>query len=183
MSLAELLLLGVAVGANNLAVALALGALGQTFRRGRVMLVFGVFEFTLPLVGMWVGRGLAARLGLASNLPAAVLLVGLGLLAVASAFRSSDQSDKLARRVKSWGGLALLAAGLGLDNVLVGLGLGLGTVEPLVVAGTIASFSVAFTWLGMTLGRASRRQWETAAGVGAGLLLVMLGVLVVMGWF
>ena len=183
MSLAELLLLGVAVGANNLAVALALGALGRTFRRGRVMLVFGVFEFTLPLVGMWMGRGLAARLGLASSLPAAVLLVGLGLLALGSAFRSSAQGDKLARRVKSWGGLALLAAGLGLDNVLVGLGLGLGEVEPLLVAGTIASFSVAFTWLGMTLGRASRRQWETAAAVGAGLLLVVLGVLVGMGWF
>jgi hypothetical protein len=41
MTLIDLLILGFVIGSNNFAVALALGALGQSSRVYRVMLVFG----------------------------------------------------------------------------------------------------------------------------------------------
>ncbi|MFO8237169.1 MAG: manganese efflux pump, partial [Prochlorococcaceae cyanobacterium] len=140
MTLIDLLILGIVIGANNLAVALALGAMGQVERRWRVLVVFGVFEFTMPLLG-----------------------IGLGLLTVVAGVRNRRQDEKLARSATSWRGLTVLAFGLSLDNVVVGFSLGLGGSNPLAVATTIAWFSVLFTWIGMGLGRTSRRHWERVA--------------------
>ena len=47
-------MLGAAIAANNLVVALALGALGQAPRRWRIAGVFGVFEFAVPLIGLLI---------------------------------------------------------------------------------------------------------------------------------
>ena len=49
--LGTLIVLGVVIGANNLSAALALGALGHGHHRSRIVGVFAVFEFTVPLVG------------------------------------------------------------------------------------------------------------------------------------
>ncbi|MCR3883811.1 MAG: manganese efflux pump MntP family protein [Methanothrix sp.] len=188
MSPIDFLILGAVIGSNNLAVALALGALGQAHRRFRVMLVFGLFEFFVPLLGIWLGSTIAEMIGLHTNLVGALLLVGLGLpTAIGGLHHQSEdeelsKDEKLARRVTQWQGLVLLAAGLSTDNLLVGFSLGLGRAHPLAVAGTIASFSVLFTWVGMQLGRESRRNWERAAKVIAGGLLVGLGVACGLGW-
>ena len=69
-----------------------------------------------------------------------------------------------------------------LDNVVEGFSLGIGGFNPLAVAITIASFSLLFTWIGMRLGRASRRHWERVAKIGAGLLLMGFGAANGTGW-
>ncbi|MFN2369864.1 MAG: manganese efflux pump MntP family protein, partial [Candidatus Krumholzibacteriia bacterium] len=124
----------------------------------------------------------AKAAGLHASLVGAFLLVGMGLVAVIGGIRNRSKDEKLARHVTRWGGLVLLAAGLSADNLIVGFSLGLGNAEPLAVAGTIALFSVAFTWAGIHLGRESRRKWERSAKIGAGLLLVALGVATGLGW-
>ncbi|MDI9400206.1 MAG: manganese efflux pump [Euryarchaeota archaeon] len=188
MSLIDFLILGAVIGSNNLAVALALGALGQAHRRFRVMLVFGLFEFFVPLLGIWLGSTTAEMFGLHTNMVGAVLLMGLGLLAGIGGLRRQSEDEvlskdeKLARRVTHRHGLVLLAAGLSADNLVVGFSLGLGRAHPLAVAGTIAFFSVLFTWVGMRLGREYRRNWERGAKVAAGGLLVGLGAACGLGW-
>lgn len=182
MTLFDFLFLGVVIGSNNLAVALALGALGQAKRRYRVMLVFGVFEFFMPLLGIGLGATTARAIGLQTNLAGTVLLIALGLLAVIGGVRNRSQDDKLAKHATGWRGLVFLALVLSVDNVVVGFSLGLGRADPLAVATTIACFSVLFTWIGMILGRESRRNWERVAKIGAGVLLVGLGVANGMGW-
>ncbi|MDF0591870.1 manganese efflux pump [Methanotrichaceae archaeon Mx] len=171
------------IGSNNLAVALALGALGQAERRLRVMLVFGLFEFFVPLVGIWLGSATAEAIGLQTNVVGAVLLVGLGLSAVIVGLRDQKADEELARRVTEWRGLLFLAACLSVDNLAVGFGLGLGRANPLAVATAIAFFSVLFTWAGMRLGRDSRHGWERGAKIVAGALLVGLGLAGGAGWF
>jgi len=182
MTLFDLLILGIVIGSNNLAVSLALGAMGQAPRRFRVMLVFGVFEFLMPLLGIGLGAATARALGLQTNIVGTVLLVALGLLAVYGGIRNRCQDEKLAKHVTRWRGLLFLALALSVDNVVVGFSLGLGRADPLIVATTIASFSVLFTWVGMILGRESRRSWEQAAKMGSGVLLVGLGAANGMGW-
>jgi Predicted membrane protein len=132
VSLIDFLILGAVIGSNNLAVALALGALGQAHRRFRVMLVFGLFEFFVPLLGIWLGSTTAEMFGLHTNMVGAVLLVGLGLLAGIGGLRRQSEDEvlskdeKLARRVTHRHGLVLLAAGLSADNLVVGFSLGRG---------------------------------------------------------
>lgn len=182
MTLVGFLILGVVIGSNNLAVALALGAMGQAVHRFRVMLVFGLFEFVMPLIGIVLGAATARVIGLQTNIVGTVLLIGLGLLAVIGGVRNRRQDEKLARYVTHWSGLLFLGLGLSIDNVVVGFSLGIGRADPLAVAATIACFSVMFTWIGMNLGHESRRGWEQAAKIGAGVLLVAFGAANGMGW-
>jgi manganese efflux pump family protein len=178
----KLIILGIIIGSNNFAVALTLGAMGQIAYRYRVMFVFGVFEFVVPLAGILMGTAAARVTGLDSNIPGAVMLTGLGIIAVITGFRHRRDNERLARLVVGWSGLMLLAAGLSLDNLMVGFSLGLGKVQPILLAGTISFFSVIFTWLGMHLGRESRRRWERISKVSAGALLILLGMATGMSW-
>jgi len=90
--------------------------------------------------------------------------------------------EKLSRRVGSWGGLAVLAAGLSADNLVLGFGLGMRGLDPLLLALTITLFSVSFANVGITLGRAGHQHHARRSEIGAGLLLLGAGVAFAMGW-
>lgn len=182
MSLISLLILGVVIGSNNLATALALGALDQYPRRWRIVPVFGVFEFCIPLLGMWVGKELSDELAENGVWVAAGLLIALGLTAIYSGFRNSSKDEVFSRRLTSIPGLIVLAAGLSIDNAIVGFSLGLKDSEPFLVASTISIFAMAFTLLGLKLGKEANRKWEQYAQFGAGLLLLALAGATALGW-
>ncbi|WP_045221920.1 manganese efflux pump MntP [Desulfonatronum thioautotrophicum] len=179
----SLIILGVVIGFNNFAVALTLGAMGQAPYRYRVMFVFGVFEFMIPLLGIHLGLAASRTIGLHANTIGAVLLFGIGLFAVFGGLRNNQFNERMARLVVTWSGLLMLAAGLSLDNLMAGFSLGLNNVQPLLLAGFIAFFSVSFTWLGMVLGRESRRSWERISKISSGTMLMVLAVAVGAGWF
>ena len=70
----------------------------------------------------------------------------------------------------------LLSAGLSVDNLVVGFSLGLHESSPLLVAATIAAFSMTFAALGMRLGSKGQHRWERRAAIGSGLLLIALAI-------
>lgn len=180
--LGTLIVLGIVIGANNLSAALALGALGHGRHRWRIVAVFAAFEFTVPLLGALVGQAVATTI--ADRVPwlGAVLLVGLGVLVLASVLRRGNPDGRLVHLATSWRGLIVLAAGLSVDNLVVGFSLGLESVPPLALAGTIVVFSSVFTFLGVTVGNDLRRHWERRTEIIAGLLLIALGIAVAVGW-
>jgi putative Mn2+ efflux pump MntP len=181
--LPQLLLLGLVIGSNNAALALALGALGQDRRRWRIVLLFGFFEAMVPLVGMWLGHELAARLTRDMAWAAPAALVVLGLWSLLEALRGGGRDSRLAARMTTWSGLLVLALTLSVDNLVVGIGLGLERREaPLRIAATIGAFSMAFMWGGLRLGDKARRHWERYARVAAGVLLVAVGIALGLGW-
>jgi len=183
VNLVDFLILGIVIGSNNLAVALALGAMGQAARRFRVVLVFGVFEFIMPLLGIGLGVSTARAVALNTNAIGAFLLIALGLIMVLGGIRNRPQDENLVKHVTQWRGLVILALLLSGDNVVVGFSLGLGLADPLAVATTIACFSMLFTWIGLKVGHESRRSWEQVAKISAGVLLVGFGAANGMGWF
>ena len=178
----QLLVLGAVIGANNLSAALTLGALGQKPRRARIVTVFGFFEFTVPLLGAAIGQALAVTLAGTGRWVSSALLLLVGAVTVLGGIRGGDRDERMARRMSSWRGLVLLAAGLSADNLAVGFSLGLGTIHPLLLATTIAVFSVAFTVVGLSLGNELRRHWERRAEIAAGALLLCLGAAAALGW-
>lgn len=182
MNVGELLALGAAIGANNLGVALALGALGQSDHRWRIAGVFGAFEFLVPLAGLVVGRELAGELADTGRWVGAALLAALGLWTMWAARGGEQRGRELARRASTWSGLAGLAAGLSLDNLVVGFALGLGGAAPLIVAAVIAAFSVGFTLAGLRLGAAGRHRWRRGTEVLAGMALLAVAAGVGAGW-
>jgi manganese efflux pump family protein len=181
MSPAELIGLGAAIGANNLAVSLTLGSLGQARRRWRIVAVFGVFEFTLPLIGLLIGRETADALAGSGRWLGAALLAALGLWTLRPS-EDPGEDERLARHVTTWRGLAGLAAVLSIDNLVVGFALGLGSTGPLLLAGVIAVFAVCFTLIGLELGAAGRRRWSRGARVASGTALLALAIAIATGW-
>lgn len=175
-------MLGVVIGANNFSAALSLGALGQVSRRARIVCVFGGFEFFVPLIGATMGQALAVTLAGVARWISAALLFAVGALTIAAAVRQRHKEERVARLVTSWKGLVVLASGLSVDNLAVGFGLGLGRVDPVALASTIAVSSMAFTWLGIGLGNDMRRHWERRSEFAAGGLLICLGVAAAAGW-
>lgn len=180
--LARLLILGIAIGSNNLAASLALGALGQKERIRCVVVVFGCFEFAVPLAGLWLGQQSGQWIEGHVHWMAPVMLATLGVWTLWAAWRSKSADKSFARRVTTWGGLFVLAAGLSVDNLVVGFSLGLRESSPLLLAGTIAAFSMGFAWLGMHLGSQARRHWERYAEFGAAALLFGLAGASWLGW-
>lgn len=170
----KLLILGAVIGANNFATALALGSLGQKDRRARILTVFALFEFTVPLIGLWLGRHVSGMIADHADWLGPVLLAALGLWTLFETRRDTRTQERLARWLTGWRGLVLLSAGLSADNLVAGFGLGLGGFEPLRLASVIMVCSVSFAWIGLELGGRVRRNYETAAEITAGLLLIAL---------
>lgn len=180
--LVSLLVLGIIIGSNNLAAALALGAVGARERQYRVAFVFGLFEFFIPLVGIWLGSSAAMTVETHFAWLSPVLLIALGAWTVRAGIRYSPNDKRMILRLTTWHGLVLLAAGLSADNLIVGFSLGLARANPLLVAATIAIFSVIFTLSGVRLGSSARRHWERPVEITAGMLLIGLGLVNAAGW-
>lgn len=173
--LLRLLILGVVIGSNNLATALALGAMGQAVRTWRILIVFCCVEFTVPLAGVWLGGQLSSFLAARTGWLGPLLLIGLGIVSIRAAASESISPERLFTAVTSWTGLLLLSLSLSADNLLVGFSLGLAAARPLLVAATIALFSTSFAWFGLRLGGRLNLLWGRLAGQGAGVLLILLG--------
>ncbi len=170
----KFLILGVIIGSNNFATALALGSLGQRDRWRQILSVFALFEFGIPLVGLWLGRHASQMISGQIDWLGPTLLAGLGIWTIFETTRDSRTQEKLARWLTSWRGLFLLSAGLSVDNLIVGFGLGLSGFQPFTLATIIMIFSVTFAWIGLQLGERVRHNYETQAELLAGCLLLGL---------
>jgi len=173
---------GLVIGANNLTVSLTLGAIGQRKRRGRILMVFALFEFLVPLIGVWLGQQVTVALVAHIAWLSPALLAGLGLVTLLSALGSRRDREKLARAVSGWRGLIALSAGLSSDNLVVGFGLGLRGTSPLALATTVMCCSVAFAWLGLQVGHRVQRDYEATGSAITGVLLILLAGASLAGW-
>lgn len=180
-TVASLALLGAVIGINNLAIALALGSLGQAHSGLRIVLVFGAFEFTMPLVGLVVGRQLSSVVADQAAWLSPTLLLALGGWTLYGAVSEELDIEELAARAASWGGLLVLSASLSLDNLVVGFSFGLREVSPLVLAALISVFSMAFTAAGLRVGGVAHDSAPRLAGAASGVALLGLGVLLPTG--
>jgi manganese efflux pump family protein len=175
-SIVQFLILGIVISSDNLAVAMALGALGQIGQKWRIALMFGVAAFVVPLIGIWVGREISTYLEDNLNWIGSLLLAIVGGWTVVAAFRRKDEQEDLAEQVTTWGGLVLLTASTSIDNLVVGLSLGIQGRPVFVIAILSAGFVVAFTFLGIRIGNAARRHWEQYATIAAGIMLILLAI-------
>lgn len=174
-----MLLVAVALGADNLAAAIGLGVSGVDNRaRLRVGLVFGFFEAVMPLVGFAIGRGAAQHAGSATRDLGAALLVAVGVYTIALAARERAPSKPRGDR---GGRLIVTGIALSVDNLVVGFALESFAVPFLVVAAVVAVVSVGMTMVGLELGsQLGDRTGERGELIG-GVVLVIVGVALATG--
>lgn len=201
-----LILVAAAVGVSNLVASIGLGAGGVSLgTRLRVVVIFGLLEAGMPIVGLLIGHGLAAAVGREARWLAACLLVAVGGYGIVKAARDGGLAGIRPRRPGQDGAtgagagnrvgdvlaarpagrrhsLKLLATGfaLSLDNLVAGFALGayqVGVVTGAVVFGVVSTImSLAGLELGALIGkRASAGGGELIGGA------VLIGVGVAIG--
>lgn len=176
----SLLLVAASLGASNLAASMGIGLGGVDQRaRIRVAIVFGLFELTMPLIGLAVGREAATGLGNAAHHLGGGLLIAIGLYQTLTSLRPAHGATT--RSSNQIGRLVLSGFALSIDNLVVGFALGTLDVSVLVAALTISAVSVAMTLVGLELGSRLGTTIEHHSATAGGAVLIAVGIALTAG--
>lgn len=176
MGLVELVLLGLALSADTLAVsvscALAHPKLGAV-SIARIALVLALFQGLMPLVGWVCGTAIRPVVGAVSAWVAFGLLLVVGGKMLIDSLRSTEHEsaiDLLRTRT-----LLAIALATSIDALSVGLGLALVSTNILAAISVIGFATFAVAVVGLVCGSAlSRVKWLNT-GVLAGIILIGIG--------
>lgn len=188
----SLLLIAGSVGLDNFAAAIAIGLSGvDRSVRVRVAVVFGLFEAGMPIVGLVAGRGVSSSLGSRAHIVGGLLLIAVGAHTLFGALRGGgedgdgggdsggDAAGRLAGATLKR--LIVLAAGLSIDNLIVGFALGARRVSlPLAVL-LIGSVCVVLSLTGLELGDRLGAGVEERSEMLGGVVLAAVGVAILTG--
>lgn len=170
----KLIALVLPLSLDTFVVSAALGVAGLSRReRWRLSLLMAGFEAAMPIVGFLAGGLIGEALGNVADYAAGAVLVVAGLLM----FRDDDSEggQGLAQRLR---GLAILSVGVSvsLDELAVGLAIGLLRLPIVVVALLIGAQALVASQLGIHLGARLGEELRERTEQFAGGLLVALGL-------
>jgi manganese efflux pump family protein len=149
----------------------------------------------MPIVGLLLGRSLAAGLGPAARWTGAALLIATGLSVLVQARRERDRPDpgeddrargrEPARPGASQrtGRLLVTGAALSIDNLAVGFALGTLRVPFVLAVIVIGSVSVAMSLAGLELGRRIGAAAGERGELLSGVVLIGVGIAAACGLF
>jgi putative Mn2+ efflux pump MntP len=177
----DLLLVSFAISLDNFAATLALGGQTSPRRRLPVALIFASWGGLFPMLGILLGRSVLRAVEAYATLAGSAVLVLLGAWTIVSGLRGGSGSRRK-KIVQSISALALLGMTLSLDNLVVGVALGLHGAAPLVIGAMVATMVFVSSFTGLLLGRTGFERWGGPTEIAAGLLLVGIGVGLNFGW-
>lgn len=168
------LLFALPLGGDSAAVCTAYGATAEprvTWRRTlMVCLTLAAFEAGMPGVGMALAGPVGHMIGDTAHYFAALLLVGIGVFMLLGGDEDGPSLDGKA--------LLLVAFAVSIDEVAVGVSLGLNGTAFAPLALTIFSWVLVATVIGTRLGSRVPERFHDVAGVAASAMLILLGILI-----
>jgi len=174
-----LLLLAAALGLDNLAAAVGIGAGGVPGgARVRIAVVFGLFEAGMPVLGLVLGHGLADSLGQAARWLGGAVLIAFGVAALVNARRGISPQPVGHQRI---GRLLLTGLVLSGDNLAAGFALGAYHTSVVVATTVFGVVSVALSLLGLELGARIGAAAGERSELIAGALLIVTGAVIAAG--
>jgi len=176
MNLWEILILAFVLGIDAASVAMAIGACGCTLRQGyRLSFFFGLFQFIMPIIGWFLGKGLFAIIQRYDHWVAFGLLFIIGVKMLYEAFKYEDEHAEKSDRTRGWNLIALSVA-TSIDALGAGVIMGIknmGFLYPSVIIGVVAAtMTFAGVKLGNILSSVVGKRMEAVGGV----VLIGLGI-------
>jgi putative Mn2+ efflux pump MntP len=164
------------LGTDSAAICTAYGARQRIVWRRRLIIAatLTTFEAGMPGVGMAMSGPVAGVLGDLAHYLAGGLLALLGVWMLAH--RDDDGGAELGA-----GALLAIAFAVSVDEIAVGVSLGLAGVPLVPLAATIAVFVFSATMAGLTFGARLAGSFQEHAGTVAAAALIVLGALVAAG--
>ncbi len=175
----RLVLVALALGLSNFAASIGIGLAGVDARiRLRVGVTFGLFEVTMPVVGLLLGDHLAHAIGSASAYVGGGLLVAAGAYGVVQARRGGPEPIPIGGSSMA---LIVTAAALSVDNLVAGFALGTQRASVPLSAVVIAGVSVGMSLAGLELGHRLGRAVEERSQEIGGIVLILVGAAIASG--
>jgi putative Mn2+ efflux pump MntP len=173
--LVPLLVLGFSASLSNFGGAVGLGVLPLERRhRLQIVVTFLAMELLMPVIGLLLGTRLSQGIGSQGTLVSGLVLVALGAYTLVETRRETrDLTIPLRLRT-----VVLLAVALSVDNLAVGLGLGLMQAPIVIAAGFMGLSSLALTVLGLELGKQLGRRAGERSELFSGLVLIAAGLFI-----
>lgn len=170
---ADVLLLGVLAGLDNVQVCSSLGLLA--LERGRVHLLaacFGASEVLAALAGMLLGHGVSASVAGIADRAGPMLVLACGAALLVMAWRRARLGQPVEAPLFVFG----LPLTLSLDNLAAGAGIGLSQAPLLSSALAIGCISGAMSCLGLYGGAWVRRFLPARSELLVGACLCLLSI-------
>jgi manganese efflux pump family protein len=176
-SFAASIMLAAPLGTDSAALCAGIGTRERLalHRRFVIAATLTAFEAGMPVVGVLLSTVIGDVLGDAARIVGGILLAVFGIYLV----RSAGGDDERATPV-GVGALLLAGFAVSIDEVAVGVSLGLSGINLPVLVSTIAIIVFSATMAGLTLGGLLSHHADKAGKV-AGWLLVLLGALIAVG--
>jgi putative Mn2+ efflux pump MntP len=170
--MAQLLLLGVLAGIDNLQVAAAIGV-APLARSRRMLLVmaFAVCEIASPLIGVFFAHFVQTRFHLSFDWIRPFVVAACGLAIVWLALRKDDDAEAL---INSRWTLIGLPISLSFDNLLIGVSLATLGYPPALAALVIGAISASLCVIGIFAGARIARLIPERAELASGSALIII---------
>lgn len=186
MNYPMVLLVSVALGVDAFSVAVSIGLSGVRARE--MLLVSGtvtLFHIFMPLIGLSLGLYLGKIAGPMAGIIGGLILIAIGLSAIWKNLREllaactgkvSGGPDGMILDIRNPVSLLLIAAGVSLDALTVGFGLGALQVDLLLTVFTMGLVAGVMTGLGLLFGKKLSYAFGERAEIVGGLILVIIGI-------
>lgn len=172
--------MALSVGLDGFAVSISLGLKSVNYKvRTKVVLIFGIFETAMPLIGIEAGRSLTSIIGHNTNLFAGSLLTLTGLYQVLSDLLGNNEKEAVGA-VANWRRLSLVGLAVSIDNFFIGVTLGARKVPLVIAAVVIAIVGIGLILLGLELGHRVGNKVGKYSDMAGGLILMMVGLAIVL---
>lgn len=177
MSLLTMLLIAVGLAMDAFAVALSAGAGGQTRAPRaifRLAFHFGLFQFLMPVIGWYLGLGLAGWFAKFDHWIAFGLLAFVGVRMVRSGL-AHESEPRLQNPSKGWT-MVMLSLATSIDALAIGFSLAMLKVDiwaPSLVIGVVTGL---LSWLGVLLGNQLGERLGRRMEMAGGLVLIAMGL-------
>jgi putative Mn2+ efflux pump MntP len=174
-----LLGIGFILSLDNFRVSIVLGTVPFSLRRAiQIALAFGLWDGAMPLVGLFLGRGIGHAIGPVSGYIGSAALGGYGVYLVIRALRTPDPPDEID---DPWVTLFGIPLSLSLDNLVGGASLGLLGFTPWVPAVVFGAATAVMSLIGLHIGRFAacliRIRSDLLSGVALMLTAIALPIL------
>ena len=178
VSLAEVVLLGVALSMDAFAVTVSNVFAHRGLSRARAMLMpvfFGVFQGIMPLLGFFAGSLVADVIERYAGIVSFVILGFVGGKMIWDAFHEDERED-VDDKTLTVGSLFFQAIATSIDAFAVGVSFVGQGVEPFSTSGIIALTTFLCTCVALAVGRTFGNKLGEKASVVGGVVLVLIGI-------
>jgi len=179
VSLIEIIVLGLVLGTDSFSVSICLGTQQNGFKKNiKISLVIGIFHVLMPLIGLYIGQLLGVLLNeLAVYIGGGILIV-LGGHMLYEYFQPSSEASSF-ENVEGFG-LLVLALGVSIDALSVGLSLGTIGADIIFTSLLIGFIAFLMTGTGLFLGNEVGRYVGKKGTLIGALILLALGIRVLL---